>query len=599
MATAVAAPTTAPVRKLRIRRWLFAGVSILILVWLGPMLVAHSPILAWIIRLAARDVQGTVSVGSASLGWFSPPVLRDLRVCDSAGATVVAIDRLATDRTLLGLFCDHTDLGTIHIEQPVVHIALAGGTTNVQHLLRSSAAPPERKAATAAPKARVVVRNGQIRFRDADRNLTYGIEAFDLDLEATAPPKLKLAARGQLNDGAGALEFSAALDGAQLTVEKALVTSRACHLSARGIVDLARDRLDLDTLRFNSEWVSGEGHLTCTELSAARRVEFTGQLAYDLEKVEPLLRPYLGSQVTITGKGARPLRLHGPLTPTDGKPVLAALEAEAGGHWSAIRAFPGGAGQGHGCMVGPAEVRAKLHSGIVVVAPVQAACNGGTIHVAPKLRLEPGPIMLDVPAGPLLERVQLTPGLCASGLRYALPLLADVAEVDGKLSLRLDHARLPLADAKAADVKGTLVLHDAKVAPGPAIRAINEVLRVGSAYGIVRPSDVRFTMAHGKVRHDNLELVFPDFSLRTSGTVDLDGTLQLIGELTIHAKSHAKNPLLASLAKQSWKVPIRGTIDRPQVDVRALGSAAAGSALEGLVVPRLEQGLKKLVPPRP
>ena len=60
-----------PTHKHKAWRWIVVLALLAALVGLLPNIVAHSPLLPWGVKLATANVKGTVTVQSASLGWFS------------------------------------------------------------------------------------------------------------------------------------------------------------------------------------------------------------------------------------------------------------------------------------------------------------------------------------------------------------------------------------------------------------------------------------------------------------------------------------------------------------------------------------------------
>jgi translocation and assembly module TamB len=92
------------------------------------------------------------------------------------------------------------------------------------------------------------------------------------------------------------------------------------------------------------------------------------------------------------------------------------------------------------------------------------------------------------------------------------------------------------------------------------------------------------------------------YVIRTSGSVGLDGSLQIVADLPVPAKAVeralAKAPRLRdALAKQTLKVPIGGTVSQPKLDARALDAAAdqvVQALLKNVADDLLNKGADKL-----
>src|SRR5688572_24215156 len=83
------APTVTPKRRRRVPRIILGLFVLLALgVWFAPTIIARTSLRNHIVRNAAHDLNGTLDVGDASLGWFSPIELRDVTLTDPQGHVV-------------------------------------------------------------------------------------------------------------------------------------------------------------------------------------------------------------------------------------------------------------------------------------------------------------------------------------------------------------------------------------------------------------------------------------------------------------------------------------------------------------------------------
>ncbi len=106
-----------------------------ILIWFVPMLVAHSPLLGWLVRLATADIDGSVAIESASLGWLSPMKLRGVSVRDAAGEPLAFIPTVTSAHSLLGLLCHPSSPGTFQCDKASLEIVFTKDATNLEMAL--------------------------------------------------------------------------------------------------------------------------------------------------------------------------------------------------------------------------------------------------------------------------------------------------------------------------------------------------------------------------------------------------------------------------------------------------------------------------------
>jgi hypothetical protein len=91
-----------------------------------------------------------------------------------------------------------------------------------------------------------------------------------------------------------------------------------------------------------------------------------------------------------------------------------------------------------------------------------------------------------------------------------------------------------------------------------------------------------------------------DVVVTTSGSVGLDGSLELVAGIPILKEWVDKTPALQPLAGQMIQIPVRGTVQRPQLDSSGLVQLAqqlATSALAGAAQKQIDKGLNKLLGP--
>ena len=314
----------------------------------------------------------------------------------------------------------------------------------------------------------------------------------------------------------------------------------------------------------------------------------TGTLSGDWAALAPRLG--LTGDARIAGRFERPVRVLGPLIgPADSPWPPPGLRARAGLGWDELAAS--------GLSFGPGDVTATLDRGRVRVDgvdwPVTVAGGGpaGRLRTTPLLDFTGSEPALRLPGGPLLTGVRLTPEVARDWLGLASPLAAGAASAEGSFGVDLDGAAVPLADLSAGDFRragagGRLEIESADLTPGPAaarlisaVRGANRLFR-GSAGGDLE--DVRVTLPRqsvpfrvggGRVSHRRLTARGGSVEVTTSGSVGLDGSLDLVAEV----------PLGGDLGGRRASLPVRGTVGDPRIDPSALARAAAEGAVGGAI----------------
>lgn len=365
-------------------------------------------------------------------------------------------------------------------------------------------------------------------------------------------------------------------------------------LTGFGYYDFKGEAFQLGNVKVESQLLTATAKGGVKQLAATKDVDLTGTLTYDLEKLEPTLRNYLGAGAKVSGKDTKSFHVVGSLFPRGKDGALAMhfteLKGEAAMHWTKLVAF--------GCDVGPAEVKTVMQRGWLQLYPIHTTLNGGKLSLQPNLRIEPDPMELILLAGPIIDRAKITPAMCSSALGFAMPALANVADAEGAISVQLEGGRIPLSAPTTGEVKGKFILHTAKIGPGSVVRELSALMRVPPPTSLVKECHVPFHMVNGRVHHRDLELVFPQFTLKTSGSVGMDGSLALVVEMPITPELAGTTKLSPALAKQTIKLPINGTVDRPRIDPAAIAQLSAQFARDAagdVIRQQIDGKLKKLL----
>jgi hypothetical protein len=337
-----------------------------------------------------------------------------------------------------------------------------------------------------------------------------------------------------------------------------------------------------DTVAFKAAKIERPG-LTLDATGTIGKFETTtdtnlaGTIAYDMTKLTPKFRELLGAGFTATGVSSKPIRFVGSLTPPV-KPgtklppsPLASATGEFGVGWDSV--------QTHGFTMGPGALQAKLANGIADVAPITGNFGGGKIAIHPTLKLAPAPGEMTLTKGFIVDNTKLTPEVCAGAMGYALPAIAKSSKAEGEISVKLDENHIPFADPRQAMVKGTVVIHKATVTAGPVVGEIAKLLGADNVtMTLANEQSVPVRVERGRVYHENLSLKIGGYTVKTTGSVGFDNTVDLVADLPIPGglPGFKNAPALAkALTGKRVAVPIKGTLDKPMLDPKQFQAAIA------------------------
>lgn len=403
----------------------------------------------------------------------------------------------------------------------------------------------------------------------------------------------------------------------------------------------AQDRLELTRAGGQVDGLIVEAHGTIDQFQTATLAKLEGQLDYDWTRLSKRLGESVTRQFQIEGAGKQAFTFQGTLsgggmapgqaitvpvslssTPPAGSPVGADWQGRAAAGWNSAKVY--------GLPVGAGTVSVDLVQGLCRFGLPEVPVAEGRVRAQPVVHFDQSPSLLTMGEGRVIEQVRASPELCEMWMRYIGPMLADATRVDGRFSVDLANASVPLNAMRAGDIGGAIQIHGVDVRPGPlAMRYTDlaqqiQTLIKGNSNSRVIAEDkamirlpeqtVPFRVINGRVHHQHMEMHIGEVILKTQGSVGFDESLEINADVPIQDDWIAGKKFLAGLKGKSVRIPIRGTVNRPQLDGQAiveLGRLVATSAAGGLlndklggeadklqqtIEDKLGRGLEKLLP---
>ena len=407
------------------------------------------------------------------------------------------------------------------------------------------------------------------------------------------------------------MQQATAAGGAQPAAFQTIWQEPQVNIRGTTSYEPAADRLAFRQLQVQSSTLAVMADGQVDKLSTTADVNANGSLNYDLALITPLLKPWVGEGIQLVGQETARFQATGSLAPT-----------QAGGHWSqTLKArgdLPWTSANVYGLPIGPGKLAATLGGGLVRVDPLAIAVAEGQLTTAPQVRLDPEPMELTLPPGPVLTNVRISPQVSEAMLKYIAPVLAGATQSEGQFSMTLADARVPLADSKKCDVAGQLAVHSVRVVPGPMAKQWVELaqqvesiakrrnpLAGGERQPVtlltVQDQQVNFRVVDGRVYHQGMQFQVGDVVMRTEGSVGFDQTVSLLVQVPIQDKWIEGQALLVGLKGQTLKIPISGTLTQPKMDqsaVAGLSQQLLQGAAQQAIGGELNKALDKFLKPR-
>src|SRR5690606_41937988 len=108
--------------------------------------------------------------------------------------------------------------------------------------------------------------------------------------------------------------------------------------------------------------------------------------------------------------------------------------------------------------------------------------------------------------------------------------------------------------------------------------------------GTMPQQRVKLEVSERQLRHEPMQFVVARAVIRTSGPVGLDESRDLLIEIPLEKKWFKSDLLASTLGGEVIRIPVHGTLSRPQFELSALrdltarlAAGAAGSLLQNLL----------------
>lgn len=195
-------------KKWFLRGFLLALVIGLLIIGLLPSVLSNGMIKNMVTDSVNQKMNGSLSIQTLKLGWFSEPLIENVQINDEQGNVIATVKSITAQTSLFAVVTGTMDLGTVQIVEPTADIVQnADGTNNLQvalgDLIKSDPSAP--KQPTQIPlTAKVKVTGGTITASSADiqkvtiSNLTVNVDASKLGDPITLDLKADTEQGGQV-----------------------------------------------------------------------------------------------------------------------------------------------------------------------------------------------------------------------------------------------------------------------------------------------------------------------------------------------------------------------------------------------------------------
>ncbi|MFA5293571.1 MAG: hypothetical protein WC496_11120 [Phycisphaerae bacterium] len=340
------------------------------------------------------------------------------------------------------------------------------------------------------------------------------------------------------------------------------------NIAFNGRFDTTAKIYTIEKLLLTSPQIKLSGKLTNAESGQNVKTEGSLKADYDLAAASSLIAPFMPSGFSATGKRSDSVTF----TTSYPKQQPALFTS----NMNAKTSFGFDSAEYMGLNIGKSQFNINIDNGLMTIAPFSTVVNEGKLNFGASANFKDKPAMLKTPAPvKIFDRIQITRQVTDTLLRYVNPLFADAADISGVLSFDCEKLAFPLQSGyqNSTQITGTLTIDDMHLGGSSLLGQIAQLSGISPDANIaVLPT--RFVLENGILSYDDMQMNLGGKSINFSGHIGLDKSMQMTITLPFTRNG------------QRVKLPLKGTINKPEIDM--------GQLLQDQLKQELENQLQKI-----
>jgi len=244
-------------------------------------------------------------------------------------------------------------------------------------------------------------------------------------------------------------------------------------------------------------------------------------------------------------------------------------------------------GEYMGLKFGPTEVDVQVQKGVLNISPFSTTVNNGRLSFAGEANFNDKPTLLRTP-GPIqiAKDIQIDKETTEKLFQYVNPIFANAVNVSGVANFDCDSMAIPLASATKNDLEvvGTISISKLYLQASDLLSQILSVAGGGYSGQEITVHPTKFALKEGSLQYDNMQVDVGDNPINFEGVIGLDKRLNMIVTLP-YTLTGTTVRVGQEKSGERISVPLKGTIDKPELDLARL--------LEDQMKKQLQQQLRK------
>jgi hypothetical protein len=316
-------------------------------------------------------------------------------------------------------------------------------------------------------------------------------------------------------------------------------------------------------------------------LNEADKTKLKGQVEceYDWSAVGAVAAPYLPEGLTLQGKRKDAVRFVSEYPSGQTDKLMANLTANAKLGFEQAGYM--------GLNFGPTDVDIQIQNGLLKIAPFETTVNEGQFNFAGQADFKQKPALFKI-AEPtqIMKDIKINDQTTKQLLRYVNPIFADAVNVSGIANFRCEQLIIPFSAAakKQTEVVGTISMDQVRLQASDLLGQILSGAGTSARGAVITIRPTKFVLRDGFLRYDDMQMDVGDNPVNFKGVIGLDKSLDMTITLPYTTRGGTAR-LGGKTTGQRITLPLKGTIDKPELDL--------GKLLESQLKQQLEDQLRK------
>ncbi|MEJ2649255.1 MAG: hypothetical protein P8016_12720 [Sedimentisphaerales bacterium] len=310
------------------------------------------------------------------------------------------------------------------------------------------------------------------------------------------------------------------------------------------------------------------------------KTKLTGQveLQYDWSALSTIAAPFMPEGLDLKGRQTNNINFESEYPTGQKDKLLANLEADADLGFQSADYM--------GLDFGPTDVKITVRNGLLNIAPFKTTVNQGEFQFGAQADFKQKPTIfkIDKPMQ-IVENIKINDSTTRQLLKYLNPIFANATNVSGIANFQCEKLDIPLSAAAKNDavITGTVSMTQLRLQTSDFLAQIIN-LSGGNVTGTtltIHPT--RFTLKDGFLTYDDMQIDVGNNPVNFSGVIGLDKSLNM--SVTLPYTIEGTTVRVGQQSGSRITLPIKGTVDKPQLDL--------GKLLQNQLQNELENQLRK------